>query len=100
MDKDLKQKRMQVINLKVRRFGSKSLTARIENPEVGLNIGDTVLLKMKPLKDQIVIPAIISNIIKEDDVYTVFFEYFDLPERTDALIHRAIYYKQSQLNRV
>ena len=100
LDKDLKHKNAQVIKLKTKRFGSKSLTAKIENPVLDLNIGDTVLLRMKPLKDTITIPAIVSNIIKEGEIYTVYFEYFNLPERTDALIHQAIYYKQSQQNRI
>ncbi len=100
LDKNLKQKGIQPIKLKTKRFGSKSLTAKTENPPVQLNIGDTVLLTIKPLKEKITIPAMISNVIKEDNIYTIYFEYLNLPEKTDALIHKAIYYKQSQLNKL
>ncbi len=84
------------LKLKTKRFGSKSLSAKAENPSFDLNIGDTVLIKMKPLKELISIPAVVSNIIKEDNSITAYFEYFSLPEKMDALIHQAIYHKQSQ----
>ncbi len=84
------------IKIKVRRFGSKSLSARLEKADVQLNIGDTVLLKMKPFNEVINIPAVISNIIDESDYIIVYFEYFSLSESVDAKIYRAIYYKQSR----
>jgi len=86
----------QFIKIYVQRFGSKSLSAKITKSDIKLRIGDTVLLKMKPLKDIITIPAVVSNIIDKFDHIVVYFEYFSLSEKTDAKIHQAIYYKQSK----
>jgi len=86
----------QFIKIYVQRFGSKSLSAKVTKSDIKLNIGDTVLLKMKPLKEIITIPAVVSNIIDKFDHIVVYFEYFSLSENTDAKIHQAIYYKQSK----
>ncbi len=86
----------QFIKIHVQRFGSKSLSAKVTKSDIKLNIGDTVLLKMKPLKEIITIPAVVSNIIDKFDHIVVYFEYFSLSENTDAKIHQAIYYKQSK----
>ncbi len=91
-----KESNSKFVALKTKRFGTNSLSAKAENPSIDLNIGDTVLLKMKPLKEQITIPAVVSNVIKEEGIVTVYFEYFSLPEKMDALIHQAIYYKQAK----
>jgi hypothetical protein len=93
---DAKESNKQFIKITVEQFGSKSLSARIEKSSLKLNIGDTVLLKMKPLNEMITIPAVVSNIVDKYDYIVAYFEYFSLSESMDAKIHRAIYYKQSK----
>jgi HD-GYP domain-containing protein (c-di-GMP phosphodiesterase class II) len=95
-----RESKTNLIQMTAKRFGTKSLSAKVKNSDVDLNIGDTVILKMKPLKDEISIPAVISNVIKEGNNITAYFEYFSLSEKMDALIHKAIYYKQAQANAV
>ena len=99
---DGKESRNNIIQMKSKRFGSQSLSARMYKTDssLNLNIGDTVILKMKPLKDIISVPAVVTNVVDKEDYITIYFEYFSLPEDMDAKIHRAIYYKQSQQNRV
>ncbi len=80
------------INMKTRIFGTKSMLAR--TTETGFSVGDTVLIRAKPLGETISIPAVISDVVDEGGVYTVRFEYFGLSEAEDAKIHRAIYSKQ------
>ncbi|WP_022670149.1 HD-GYP domain-containing protein [Hippea alviniae] len=95
---DSKKESVVFVKIRVERFGSKSLSARVEKSNVRLTVGETVLLKMKPLKDTITIPAVVSNIMDRHEYELVYFEYFNISEKTDALIHRAIYYKQSKQN--
>ncbi len=93
---DSKESASKFVKIKTKRFGSKSLTAIIDKSDIKLNIGDTVLIKMKPLNETITIPAVVSNIIDNDNFFLVYFEYFSLSESADARIHQAIYYKQSR----
>ncbi len=93
---DSKESDKRFIKITVERFGSKSLSAKVYKSSLKLNIGDTVLLKMKPLNEVITIPAVVSNIIDKYDYIVVYFEYFSLSESMDARIHQAIYYKQSK----
>ncbi len=99
---DGKESKNNFIQMKSKRFGSQSLSARMykTTSSLNLNIGDTVILKMKPLKDIISVPAVVTNVVDKEDNITIYFEYFSLPEDMDAKIHQAIYYKQSQQNRI
>ncbi len=97
---DSKESVSKFIKIKTKRFGSKSLTAEVKKSGTKLDIGDTVLLKMKPLNEVITIPAVVSNIIDNDNFLLVYFEYFSLTESVDARIHQAIYYKQSKQSNI